>query len=61
MTGALLLAGLFFGQIAVSFLLRANEARDVAALTVIAWLYLAFAAFLFLHDGRRFLALPKGT
>ncbi len=51
--GALLLAALFFSQIGVAFLVRQSEAQHIAALTIIGWLYLALATFVFAWNWRR--------
>jgi len=50
--GALALAALFFGQLAVAFMLRGDEVRDIAALTVVAWLYLVLAGLVFAWNWR---------
>jgi len=50
--GALALAALFFGQLAVAFMLRGDEVRDIAALTVVAWLYLVLAGLVFTWNWR---------
>ncbi len=42
--GAISLAALFVAQFAIALVLRNDEARDVAALTAVAWGYLVYAA-----------------
>ncbi len=51
--GAVALFSLFAGQLAVSFALRADEARSVRVLTEAAWVYLVLAAMTLLWTGRR--------
>ncbi|MBN9319423.1 MAG: sodium:proton exchanger, partial [Caulobacterales bacterium] len=51
-SGAVALLALFVGQIATALFLRADEARDIAALTAIAWGYLGLAAFLFVLNAK---------
>ena len=50
---ALALAGLFGLQVGLAFWYRSDEARTVATLTALAWVYLGLAAALFLLNGRR--------
>lgn len=44
--GAIALLGLFIAQLMIALSLRQDEARDIAALTVVAWGYLVLAAAL---------------
>ncbi|KOX39785.1 sodium:proton exchanger [Streptomyces purpurogeneiscleroticus] len=53
------LAGLFGVQVALAFAYRNDEARTVATLTTLAWIYLGLAAILFLVNGRRLLDLVR--
>lgn len=48
--GALTLLGLFFAQIALAWGFRQNDARAIAALTGMGWLYLVLAAGLFVTN-----------
>lgn len=50
---ALALAGLFGLQVCLAFWYRSDEARTVATLTALAWVYLGLATALFLLNGRR--------
>ena len=52
MAAALALMSLFVIQFGVAFALRGDEAREIAALTGIAWGYLALAALLTLLNWR---------
>jgi cation:H+ antiporter len=56
---ALALAALFGVQVALAFAYRNDEARTVATLTTLAWIYLGLAAILFLVNGRRLLDLVR--
>ncbi|MGX9984698.1 sodium:proton exchanger [Methylobacterium fujisawaense] len=56
---ALALAGLFSVQVGLAFAYRNDEARTVATLTMLAWIYLGLAAILFLVNGRRLLGLLR--
>ena len=48
--GAALLLGLFGMQVTLAFMLQHNAAREVAALTILAWVYLLLAGFLFVRE-----------
>ena len=56
---ALALAGLFGIQVGLAFWYREDEARTVATLTALAWVYLGLAAVLFVLNGRRLLELVR--
>jgi cation:H+ antiporter len=56
---ALALAALFSVQVALAFAYRNDEARMVATLITLAWIYLGLAAILFLVNGRRLLDLGR--
>ncbi|MGV7030571.1 sodium:proton exchanger [Methylobacterium symbioticum] len=56
---ALALAGLFAVQVGLAFVYRNDEARTIATLTWLAWVYLGLAGVLFLINGRRLVALAR--
>ena len=58
---ALALAGLFAVQVGLAFVYRNDEARTIATLTWLAWLYLGLAGILFLVNGRRLAALLRSA
>lgn len=49
--GAALLVGLFGIQVTLAFTLQHDPQREVASLTVLAWLYLLLAGFIFIREG----------
>ena len=56
---ALALAGLFGIQVGLAFWYRGDEARTVATLTALAWVYLGLAVVLFVLNGRRLLEVVR--
>lgn len=56
---ALALAILFVVQVGLAFSLRDDEARTIASLTVLAWVYLGLAGVLFVANGRALLDLLR--
>jgi cation:H+ antiporter len=50
---------LFGVQVGLAFAYRNDEARTVATLTMLAWIYLGLAAILFLVNGRHLLGLLR--
>ena len=56
---ALALTGLFAVQVGLAFYYRNDEARTIATLTALAWVYLGLAALLFLINGRRLIGLLR--
>ena len=57
--GAVALLVLFVAQLAVAFALRADASRDIAALTLVAWGYLALAAGVMALNARAILNLVR--
>ncbi|WP_308515402.1 sodium:proton exchanger [Sphingomonas flavescens] len=49
--GAALLAGLFTLQVLLAFLLQGNSSREIATLTTLAWIYIAFALIVVISAG----------
>ncbi|WP_454642835.1 hypothetical protein [Bradyrhizobium liaoningense] len=49
---ALALAVLFVTQVGLAYHFRDNEARTIASLTILAWVYLGLACILFVVNGR---------
>jgi len=58
---ALALVGLFAVQVGLAFYYRNDEARTIATLTWLAWVYLGLAGLLFLINGRRLFALLRSA
>jgi cation:H+ antiporter len=58
---ALALAGLFAVQVGLAFVYRNDEARSIATLTWLAWVYLGLTGLLFLINGRRLVALVRSV
>ncbi|WP_082167153.1 sodium:proton exchanger [Methylobacterium aquaticum] len=58
---ALALAGLFAVQVGLAFVYRNDEARSIATLTWLAWVYLGLTGLLFLINGRRLVALVRSA
>ena len=56
---ALALTGLFAVQVGLAFYYRNDEARTIATLTALAWVYLGLAGLLFLINGRRLMGLLR--
>ena len=56
---AVALAILFVVQVGLAFSLRDDEARTIASLTVLAWVYLGLAGVLFVANGRALLDLLR--
>jgi len=61
LAGAIALAVLFVAQFAIALVLRSDEARDVAALTAVAWGYLVLAGFLVALNRRAIVDLLRAT
>lgn len=61
LTGAAALAGLFGVQVALALAWQGDEARTIASLTWLGWLYIALAALLFALNAKGLLALVQKT
>ena len=55
------LLGLFVLQVSLAFVFRDDEARTVASLTALAWVYLVLAAVLAFHHRRRLMPLATAV
>ena len=58
---AMSLISLFAVQVALALIYRDDEARTIATLTALAWVYLGLAAMLFLVNGRRLPGLLRSA